>query len=41
MALRVKPDVIVLDISMPILNGLDAGEQIKTVKRILPAVKRA
>jgi len=29
MALRVKPDVIVLDISMPILNGLDAGEQIK------------
>lgn len=33
---RVKPDVIVLDISMPILNGLDAGEQIK---RILPAVK--
>jgi DNA-binding NarL/FixJ family response regulator len=33
---RVKPDVIVLDISMPILNGLDAGEHIK---RILPAVK--
>ena len=36
MAPRVKPDVIVLDISMPILNGLDAGEQIK---RVLPAVK--
>ncbi len=36
MAIRVKPDVIVLDIAMPILNGLDAGEQIK---RLLPAVK--
>jgi DNA-binding NarL/FixJ family response regulator len=24
-----KPDVIVLDISMPLLNGLDAGRQIK------------
>jgi len=33
---RVKPDVIVLDISMPILNGLDAGDQIK---RLLPTVK--
>src|SRR5271167_407987 len=31
-----KPDVIVLDIAMPILNGLDAGRQ---VKEILPAVK--
>jgi DNA-binding NarL/FixJ family response regulator len=36
LAARLRPDVIVLDISMPILNGLDAGEQIK---RILPAVK--
>ena len=26
---RLKPDVIVLDISMPILNGLEAGRQIK------------
>ena len=26
---RLKPDVIVLDISMPILNGLDAGRQVK------------
>ena len=24
-----KPDVIVLDISMPLLNGLEAGRQIK------------
>ena len=31
-----KPDVVVLDISMPILNGLDAGDQ---VKRLLPTVK--
>jgi DNA-binding NarL/FixJ family response regulator len=31
-----KPDVIVLDIAMPVLNGLDAGRQIK---QVLPAVK--
>jgi DNA-binding NarL/FixJ family response regulator len=33
---ELKPDVIVLDVAMPILNGLDAGRQ---VKEILPAVK--
>jgi DNA-binding NarL/FixJ family response regulator len=31
-----KPDIIILDITMPRLNGLDAGEQIK---QKLPAVK--
>ena len=35
-ASELKPDVIVLDIAMPILNGLDAGRQ---VKEILPAMK--
>jgi DNA-binding NarL/FixJ family response regulator len=35
-ASRLKPDVIVLDIAMPVLNGLDAGRQ---VKELLPAVK--
>jgi DNA-binding NarL/FixJ family response regulator len=33
---KLKPDVIVVDVAMPILNGLDAGQQ---VKQILPAVK--
>jgi DNA-binding NarL/FixJ family response regulator len=33
---RLKPDVVVLDISMPLLNGLEAGRQIK---HRLPAVK--
>lgn len=33
---ELKPDVIVLDIAMPVLNGLDAGQQ---AKEILPAVK--
>ena len=33
---ELKPDVIVLDIAMPVLNGLDAGRQ---VKERLPAVK--
>ena len=35
-AIGMKPDVIVLDIAMPVLNGLDAGRQ---VKQMLPAVK--
>jgi DNA-binding NarL/FixJ family response regulator len=35
-ATSLKPDVIVLDIAMPVLNGLDAGQK---VKEALPAVK--
>ena len=31
-----RPDVIILDIGMPVLNGLDAGRQ---VKKMLPGVK--
>jgi DNA-binding NarL/FixJ family response regulator len=34
-ARELKPDVIVVDVAMPILNGLDAGRQ---VKEMLPAV---
>jgi DNA-binding NarL/FixJ family response regulator len=30
-AQRLKPDVVVLNVSMPMLNGLDAGRKIKTV----------
>jgi DNA-binding NarL/FixJ family response regulator len=33
---RLKPDVIVLDISMPLLNGLDAGRRLK---QTMPDVK--
>jgi DNA-binding NarL/FixJ family response regulator len=33
---ELKPDLIVVDIAMPLLNGLDAGRQ---VKQILPGVK--
>lgn len=33
---ELKPDVIVLDIAMPVLNGLDAGQK---VKEMLPMVK--
>jgi DNA-binding NarL/FixJ family response regulator len=35
-ASELKPDVIVLDVAMPILNGLDAGRQ---VKEMLPSIK--
>jgi DNA-binding NarL/FixJ family response regulator len=35
-AQELKPDVIVLDISMPLLNGLEAGRQIK---QSLPTIK--
>jgi DNA-binding NarL/FixJ family response regulator len=35
-AQQFKPDVIVLDIAMPLLNGLDAGRQIK---QMYPRVK--
>jgi DNA-binding NarL/FixJ family response regulator len=33
---ELAPDVIVVDVAMPVLNGLDAGRQ---VKKLLPAVK--
>ena len=35
-AVRLKPDVIILDIGMPLLNGLDAAER---VREQLPKVK--
>ena len=35
-AQRLKPDVVVLDISMPLLNGLEAGRQLK---QLLPQTK--
>jgi len=35
-AAQLKPDIIVVDVAMPVLNGLDAGQQ---VKQNCPAVK--
>ena len=35
---RLKPDVIVLDISMPLLNGLEAGRQIKQKQKQIKLV---
>jgi chemotaxis response regulator CheB len=34
-AKRLRPDVIVLDLSMPVMNGLEAG---RTLTEALPAV---
>lgn len=36
MATRLEPELVVLDISMPILNGIDAARQIRAV---LPGIK--
>ena len=33
---RLKPDVVVLDISMPLLNGFESARQ---VKKIMPGIK--
>jgi DNA-binding NarL/FixJ family response regulator len=35
-ALRLKPDLVVLDVSMPILNGIDAAREIK---KTLPSIR--
>lgn len=35
-AQELRPDVVVVDIAMPLLNGLDAGKQIK---KMIPSVK--
>lgn len=35
-ARELQPDIIVLDIAMPLLNGLDAGRQLK---QLLPGIK--
>ena len=37
-ALRLKPDVVILDIAMPLLNGLDAGRQIKQLQKTVKLV---
>jgi len=36
LAPQLKPDLVLVDLNMPLLNGLDAGEQLK---QVLPAVK--
>jgi DNA-binding NarL/FixJ family response regulator len=35
-ALETKPDIVLLDLNMPLLNGLDAGQQLK---KLLPKTK--
>lgn len=37
-ALRLNPDVLVIDISMPILNGLQAAQQLRTAKQATKVV---
>jgi CheY-like chemotaxis protein len=35
LAIQHKPDLIILDLSMPVMNGLDAARELK---RIMPAI---
>jgi DNA-binding NarL/FixJ family response regulator len=35
-ALETKPDIVLLDLGMPVLNGLDAGQELK---KLLPRIK--
>jgi len=35
---ELRPDVVIVDIAMPLLNGLDAGEQIKQKNRAIKLV---
>lgn len=35
-AVKLRPDMVLVDVGMPVLNGLDAGKQLK---ELLPAVK--
>jgi DNA-binding NarL/FixJ family response regulator len=37
-AQRLKPDIVVLDIAMPLLNGLEAGRQIKQLQKSVKLV---
>ena len=37
-AAELRPDVAILDIAMPLLNGLDAGEQIKQKNRAIKLI---
>jgi DNA-binding NarL/FixJ family response regulator len=37
-AQRLKPDVVILDIAMPLLNGLDAGRQINKLQKSVKLV---
>jgi DNA-binding NarL/FixJ family response regulator len=35
-AQQLNPDLVIIDLSMPVLNGLDAS---RTLKKILPAIR--
>jgi DNA-binding NarL/FixJ family response regulator len=37
-ACRLNPDVVLVDIGMPLLNGLDASEQLKLIKKSIKIV---
>src|SRR5215472_9525306 len=37
-ATELRPDVVIVDIAMPQLNGLDAGEQIKAKNRAIKLI---
>ena len=40
-ALELHPDLIVLDLSMPVMNGLDAARELKRLMPTVPPLSRA
>jgi DNA-binding NarL/FixJ family response regulator len=38
LALKHKPDLIILELSMPVMNGLDAARQLKRIMRSTPII---
>jgi CheY-like chemotaxis protein len=38
LALQLRPDLIVLDLSMPVMNGADAARQLKTMLPTIPII---
>ena len=40
-ALELRPDLIVLDLSMPVMNGLDAARELKRLMPTVPPLSRA
>ena len=37
-AIEIKPDLIILDLSMPVMNGLEAARELKRILPVVPII---